>query len=101
MITNFKIFEQSEFKFKKGDYVIAVDLDIKDLLLKNYLENTVGQIVSIEDTSSSTIVYYETYYENVPKEVKSNFWMDDIYNYETDEIRLATPEEIALKKYNI
>ena len=109
MITNFKIYEEwfdekqgpaGNLKFKKGDYVIAIDLDlsIKEILLKNYLENNVGQIINIDDNTSSAKYWYEAYYEKVPKEVKSNFWMDDIYNYEEKEIRLATPEEVEIQK---
>ena len=105
MITNFKIYEKQgpagNLKFKKGDYVIAIDLNINDKLLKSYLENNVGQITSIENDTFSTKFWYEAYYEKVPKEIRSTFWMDDIYNYEEKEIRLATPEEIAAKKYNI
>ena len=76
MITNFKIYEEwfdekqgpaGNLKFNKGDYVIGVNLNINDKLLKSYLENNVGQIISIDDDTYSTKYWYEVYYENVPK----------------------------------
>lgn len=104
MITNFKIYEElHNSKFKKGDLVIAINLHTEDILLKNYLENTVGRIIN--NININKKLYYEVYYKNVPIKVLSNFWMDDIFTYSENEIRLATPEEIEMfyniNKFNI
>lgn len=100
-----KTYEKHQIKFRKYDYVIAVGLKYANsALLKNYLENNIGQIVYIHTDINSNNTIYEVWYNNVPKELKFEI-MDDIYNYSEDEIRLATPEEIDfyqnINKYNL
>lgn len=89
--------KRSVLKFKKDDYVIAIDLDIKDVLLKNYLENNVGQIISIDNDTFDVNFCYEVYYENMEE--------SDTFYHNEKNLRLATPEEIdtqkQINKFNI
>ena len=96
MITNFKIFENTESKFKKDDYVIAINLDFEYKFLKDYLENNVGKIFRIGQITSPENI--EVYYPNVPKEIEDNFWMSNFFDYEEENLRLVSPEEMKILK---
>lgn len=113
---------ESDAKFKVGDYVkLTPRPDVYDEI-KTFLNNNIGQIYSIEFNKwGNKYYFYNVKYDNVPKDVfKFTRYMGSIppkglkeqgevfTESKEKRIRLATPEEIEnmkmkknSEKYNI
>ena len=114
-----KLFEQQDSEPKVGDYVLIhtnmSKSEYRWILISNFINNTIGQIVSIiPDTTSSyggiIVGHIEVKYTNIPKGTET--WFISLNNTYTRCFNKGqivafgkTPEEVEIKlnakKYNV
>lgn len=94
-IKKFETIFDYENKFKIGDYVVILDVDKCGFRpdVKNFLKQTVGQVVEIND---KYIQFYHVMF-NFPTYIAKKYYKDEDpkpMTFNENNLRLATPEEI-------
>jgi hypothetical protein len=92
------LYNQMILKLKIDDYIIGQDLHLrKDL--KEFLENSVGQLYYIERFDKNVLYYAK--YNFVPDELRKYFQIEKnliLYIFTWGEFWTATPEQIKQQK---
>lgn len=69
-----KLFEENYDKPKVGDYVL---MKTKVDELKNFIDNTIGILYSIEHEDEKELTSYTVKYENIPTQVSWRFFSNN------------------------
>jgi len=96
-----KTFENKNKVFKVGQYVIAENIPYKPNL-KSFFNDNIGLIIKKEKYTNSInvkITEYIVKYENIPDNIETYFMKNSIHFY-SDDLRLATEEEIEKHELN-
>lgn len=98
-----KTYEIKKPTYKAGDYISAHSLYFIPDEIKNFLRNNVGKLVRMETKPGGQIKktptkFYYTKYNNIPDNLRPHFDTLGCYALKSDQVSLATQEEIENQK---